>query len=43
MWTTGITLCLSLLLGSGGLLVLLGTAGRWFRDPGMDALIYELR
>ncbi|TDU89338.1 hypothetical protein EV138_2902 [Kribbella voronezhensis] len=39
MWIGGITLCLGLLLGSAGLLVLLGTAARWFRDPGMIFLV----
>jgi hypothetical protein len=39
MWITAITMSLSLLLGSAGLLVLLGTAARWFRDPGMIFLV----
>jgi hypothetical protein len=39
MWISGITMCLGLLLGSAGLLVLTGTAGRWFRDPGMIFLV----
>ncbi|QNE23181.1 hypothetical protein F1D05_27200 [Kribbella qitaiheensis] len=39
MWFSGITMCLGLLLGSAGLLVLLGTTGRWFRDPGMIFLV----
>ncbi|QNE23102.1 hypothetical protein F1D05_23200 [Kribbella qitaiheensis] len=39
MWISGITMCLGLLLGSAGLLVLLGTAARWFRDPGMIFLV----
>jgi hypothetical protein len=32
-------MCLSLLLGAAGLLVLTGTAARWFRDPGMIFLV----
>ncbi len=39
MWTSGIIVCLSLLLGSAGLLVLAGTTARWFRDPGMIFLV----
>ncbi|WP_238334758.1 hypothetical protein [Kribbella amoyensis] len=39
MWISGITTCLGLLLGTAGLLVLTGTAGRWFRDPGMIFLV----
>jgi hypothetical protein len=39
MWVTGITMCLGLTLGSAGLLVLTGTAGRWLRDPGMIFLV----
>lgn len=39
MWISGITTCLGLLLGSAGLLVLLGTTGRWLRDPGTVFLV----
>lgn len=39
MWISGITACLGLILGSAGLLVLTGTAARWFRDPGMIFLV----
>jgi hypothetical protein len=39
MWITGITMCLGLTLGSAGLLVLTGAAGRWLRDPGMVFLV----
>jgi hypothetical protein len=39
MWITAITMCLGLTLGSTGLLVLTGTAGRWLRDPGMIFLV----
>jgi hypothetical protein len=39
MWITAITVCLGLVLGSAGLLVLTGTASRWVRDPGMVFLV----
>lgn len=39
MWITAITTCLGLVLGTAGLLVLTGTAARWFRDPGMIFLV----
>jgi len=39
MWISGITMCLGLLLGAAGLLVLTGTAARWFRDPGMILMV----
>lgn len=39
LWITGITMCLALTLGSAGLLVLPGTAGRWLRDPGTVFLV----
>jgi hypothetical protein len=39
MWVTATTACLALLLGSAGLLVLVGTASRWLRDPGMVFLV----
>jgi hypothetical protein len=39
MWIGGVTACLGLLLGTAGLLVLAGTAARWFRDPGVVFLI----
>lgn len=39
MWISGITACLGLILGSAGLIILTGTAARWFRDPGMIFLV----
>jgi hypothetical protein len=39
MWINAITFCLGLLLGAAGLLVLIGTSARWFRDPGMIFLV----
>ncbi|NEA35656.1 hypothetical protein [Streptomyces sp. SID13031] len=39
MWISGITACLGLVLGSAGLIILSGTAARWFHDPGMIFLV----
>ncbi|MEV8376895.1 hypothetical protein AB0P21_29400 [Kribbella sp. NPDC056861] len=39
MWISGITACLGLVLGSAGLLILVGSAARWFRDPGTIFLV----
>ncbi|MEU4390465.1 hypothetical protein [Kribbella sp. NPDC023855] len=39
MWISAITACLGLVLGTAGLVVITGTAARWFRDPGMIFLV----
>jgi hypothetical protein len=39
MWITAITACLGMTLGTAGLLILPGTAGRWLRDPAMVFLL----
>ncbi|WBQ04950.1 hypothetical protein [Kribbella sp. CA-293567] len=39
MWISGITACLGLVLGTAGLVMLLGSSARWFRDPGTIFLV----